>query len=127
MQMTSQHERNVAVLGASSNPIRYSFRAVQMLAEKGYNVYPVHPSAKDVDGIACYPSLGDIRDPIDTITVYLSPPRSTPVVDDIVRAAPRRVILNPGAENDELQRKCEEAGIQVQRACTLVMLHTGQF
>lgn len=125
--MTTSSNRNVAVLGASSNPIRYSFRAVQMLAEKGYNVYPVHPSAKDVDGVQCFSGLKDISDPIDTITVYLGSKNSTPVIDDILNTAPRRVVLNPGAENDELQRRCEEAGIEVQKACTLVMLHTGQF
>lgn len=125
--MTTSRDRNVAVLGASPNPIRYSFRAVQMLAEKGYNVYPVHPSARDVDGIACFRSLSDIPDPIDTVTVYLSSRNSSAIIDDIIQAAPRRVILNPGTENDELQRLCEEAGIQVQKACTLVLLHTGQF
>lgn len=118
---------NVAVLGASSNPERYSYKAVKMLSEDGYGVFPVHPSEKPIDGIRCYPSLNAIREPLDTITVYLSEKNSTPLIDDIVRSGSRRVILNPGAENDELKSRCESAGIEVKEACTLVMVKTGQF
>lgn len=118
---------NVAVLGASTNPERYSYKAVKLLEEYDYPVFPVHPSRKPIDGTACYASLGEITEEIDTITVYLGEKNSAPLIDDILRAGPRRVILNPGAENYELTRKCEDAGIDVMEACTLVLLRTGQF
>lgn len=118
---------NVAVLGASSNPERYSYKAVQMLADAGYGVFPIHPSEQPVDGRKCYSSLSAIPEPIDTITVYLSEKNSTPLIDEIIRSAPRRVILNPGAENETLKSRCESAGIQVLEACTLVLVSTGQF
>ncbi len=118
---------NVAVLGASSSPERYSYRAVKVLSEHGYSVFPVHPSGKPVDGIECYPSLRAIGRPLDTITVYLSERNSTPLIDEIIEVAPRRVILNPGAENEELKSRCESSGIQVREACTLVLVSTGQF
>lgn len=118
---------NVAVLGASGNPERYSYKAVKMLSEGDYGVFPVHPSAKPIDGITCYPTLVDIQEPLDTITVYLSEKNSTPMIDEIIKCAPRRVILNPGAENEELRSRCEARGIEVLEACTLVMVSTGQF
>ena len=118
---------NVAVLGASSNPERYSYKAVEMLSESDYGVFPVHPSEKPINGIRCYPSLRAIDEPLDTITVYLSEKNSTPLIPEIVNSGPRRVILNPGAENDELKSRCESSGIQVQEACTLVLISTGQF
>lgn len=118
---------NVAVLGASSNPDRYSYKAVEALAEAGYSVFPVHPSEKPVNDLRCYPSLGSIGEPLDTITVYLSEKNSTPLTDEIIKHRPRRVILNPGAENDELTSRCESAGVEVQEACTLVLVRTGQF
>jgi len=118
---------NVAVLGASSNPDRYSYKAVEALAEVGYPVFPVHPSEKPVNGLRCYPSLCAIGEPLDTITVYLSEKNSTLLIEEITESAPRRVILNPGAENDELKSRCESAGIKVQEACTLVLVSTGQF
>ncbi len=118
---------NVAVLGASNNPERYSYKALVMLKEAGYPVFPVHPSEKLVNGIECYSNLNLIQEPLDTITVYLSERNSTPLIDDIISIHPRRVILNPGAENETLTKKCQEAGIQVQEACTLVLIRTGQF
>ncbi len=35
--------------------------------------------------------------------------------------------MNPGAENDDLAAKAEAAGIEVDYACTLVLLQTGAF
>lgn len=118
---------NAAVLGASANPDRYSYKAVIMLKEHGHNVFPVHPSARPIDGVTCYRDLGSVPEPVDTITLYLSEKNSTPLIDDIIAAKPRRIILNPGAENDELKAKAEAAGIEVMEACTLVLLRTGQF
>lgn len=118
---------NVAILGASTNPERYSYKAVKLLEEMGYGVFPVHPSARPIDGLKCYAGLGEIEEEIDTITVYLSEKNSEPIVEQIIQSKPRRVILNPGAESAVLTSRCEEAGIQVQEACTLVLLRTGQF
>lgn len=118
---------NVAVLGASGNPERYSYKAVDALAKAGYGVFPVHPSQKSVNDLRCYANLASIEEQLDTVTVYMSEKNSTPLIDEILESGPRRVILNPGAENEELKRRCEEAGIQVQEACTLVLIHTGQF
>ena len=117
----------VAVLGASNNPERYSYQAVKLLAEHQYRVFPVHPSGQPIDGIPCYRSLGAVPEPPDTITVYLSEKNSTPLIDEIVASKPRRVILNPGAENAALKDRCQAAGIRVLEACTLVLLRTGQF
>lgn len=118
---------NVAILGASANPERYSYQAVMLLAEHGHRVFPVHPSARPIGDHPCYPSLGAIEEPLDTITVYLSVKNSTPLIEEILARKPRRVILNPGAENPELAQRCTAAGIRVQEACTLVLLRTGQF
>ena len=119
--------RNVAVLGASANPDRYSHKAVKLLAQHNYAVFPIHPSRRPIDGISCYAGLSEAGTDIDTVTVYLGAKNSTPLIDDIIKAKPRRVILNPGAENDELTKRCEQAGVQVEEACTLVLLTTGQF
>ncbi|HEX7515879.1 MAG TPA: CoA-binding protein [Chthoniobacterales bacterium] len=53
--------------------------------------------------------------------------RSNPLIDEIVSAKPRRIIMNPGAESSALEAKAEEACIEVVEGCTLVMLRTGQF
>jgi len=61
---------NVAVLGASNKPERYSFQAVKRLAEKGHAVCPVHPALATIDGVPVFRQLGDIPVPLHTLTVY---------------------------------------------------------
>ena len=118
---------NVAVLGASNRPERYSFQAVKLLAEKGHAVCPVHPALATIDGVPVFKQLGDIRVPLHTLTVYVGPERSTALAAAILAARPQRVIFNPGAENPALAQQLQAAGIQVENACTLVLLRTGQF
>ena len=76
---------NVAVLGASKKPDRYSYKAVKMLQEKGHVPFPVHPGIDDIEGTPVFKSLSDITEPVDTITVYLSAPRSDKIAEDIER------------------------------------------
>jgi len=118
---------NVAVVGASNKPDRYSYKAVKSLSAKGHRVFPVHPRIKDIDGLAVYASLGLIEEKLDTLTMYVGAETSARMSGEILSARPRRIIFNPGAENHELFKKAEEAGIEVIDACTLVMLSTGQF
>lgn len=118
---------NVAILGASNKPERYSHQAVLLLAEKGHTVFPVNPALSEIDGHPVYKTLADIPEPMDTLTLYVSPALSTGMTDAIQAAQPRRVIFNPGTENPAVEEPLAAAGIEVVRACTLVMLRTGQF
>jgi uncharacterized protein len=118
---------NVAVLGASNKPDRYSYKAVMLLQEMGHSVYPVHPAIPLIEGIPAYSALRDIPAPVDVVTVYLSPANQEKVSDDLVRLRPQRVIFNPGAENPALAERLQAVGVEVLNACTLVMLRTGQF
>lgn len=118
---------NVAVVGASDKPERYSYQAVKLLREKGHAVYPVHPSLREIDGLPVFASLRQIPVAIDTVTLYLSAAHQERLVDDLLARAPRRVIFNPGAENPDLQRQLRGKGVETLEACTLVLLKTGGF
>jgi predicted CoA-binding protein len=123
----AQTGSNVAVLGASPNEERYSFKAVRMLKEHGFQPIPVHPRGHTVDGVEGLKSLSDIDKNVDTLTLYVNSMISSQKLDEILALKPRRVIFNPGAENGDLERKLIDAGIEVVEACTLVMLRTDQF
>ena len=117
----------VAVLGASPKEDRYSFKAMRMLKEHGHKPIPIHPAGHTVDGVPGLKSLSEIDQPVDTLTVYVNSKISGDLKDDILKLNPRRVIFNPGAENEELAEVLESAKIEVVMACTLVMLATGAF
>ncbi|MDQ6765007.1 MAG: CoA-binding protein [Verrucomicrobiota bacterium] len=117
----------VVVLGASPKPDRYAYRAMEMLRQHGHKAVPVNPAFDEILGERCYGNIIEAPRPIDTVTVYLGKQRSDALIDDIVAAKPRRIILNPGAENADLAAKAQKAGIEVDHACTLLLLQTGAF
>src|SRR2546423_895911 len=122
-----KQSETVAILGASPKPERYAHKAFQMLRDHGHRPIPINPAFDDVLGEKCYPTITDAPKPIDTVTMYLGEARSNPLIDEIIQAKPRRIIMNPGAENSALAEKAEKAGIEVVEGCTLVMLQTGRF
>src|ERR1041384_6908903 len=113
---------NVAVVGASNKPDRYSYQAVMLLKEKGHAVYPVHQRIKEIDGMKVYPSIKDIANAMDTVSMYVRADVSSAIADDILAKKPRRIIFNPGAENPQLEVQARAQGIATLNACTLVML-----
>lgn len=117
----------VAVLGASRNRQRYANRAVRALQQHGYEVVPINPAHDEIEGLPVVPGLGALQRQMHTLTVYVGPRHVVPLIDDIVAARPRRVILNPGTESEPLERTLDEHGIPYLEACTLVLLATGQF
>jgi uncharacterized protein len=117
----------VAILGASPKPDRYAYKALELLHEYGHRTLPINPAFEEILGEKCYPRISDAPGPIDTVTLYLGEERSNPLIEEIINVKPRRLIMNPGAENGTLATKAEEAGIEVVEGCTLVMLRTGQF
>lgn len=120
-------QENVAILGASSNPDRYSWQALQQLREANHRVFPISLKDSAVDGIPAHARLTDIREKIHTVTVYLNPANLKICVADLLAVHPERVIFNPGSESPEVMQILRENGIEVEMACTLVLLRTGQF
>lgn len=117
----------VVILGASDKSDKYSYKAMKMLLENGHEVFLVHPSLESIEGHKVYKYLGDIKEKIDTLTMYVNAKISSSLEGEILRLKPARVIFNPGAENEELRGKLARASVAAEEACTLVLLTTGQY
>jgi len=117
----------VVVLGASPKASRYSNMAVRQLKSNGYKVIPVNPGHSIVEGLDTVSTLREIKEPVHTLTLYLSPVWSERIEADIINLKPERVIFNPGTESGRLRELLNNSGISYVEACTLVMLSTGQF
>jgi len=90
----------------------------------------VHPKLASVCGVAIYPSIelaAKALGAVDTITMYVGAKRSEGMAEVILATAPKRVIFNPGAENEKLSLELQRHGILCRNACTLVLLATGQY
>jgi predicted CoA-binding protein len=119
--------QHVAILGASSKPDRFAYKAFEMLKEFGHTPHPVTPKFNELEGVQAVANLRDLTIPIDTLTMYVGPDISTKLKSEILNLHPKRVIFNPGSENLALEEELENAGIEVVEGCTLVMLQTRQF
>lgn len=118
--------KKTIVLGASENPNRYSFQAVNRLRTYGHEVVAIGKKSGAIGETPIItehpPEAG-----VDTVTLYLNPQLQQAYYDYIFSLKPKRLIFNPGAENDELYELAKKNGIQPLEACTLVLLGTGQY
>jgi hypothetical protein len=114
------------VMGASTNPGRYSNIAIRRLVENNVETTAFGISGGTVSGVQIKDNLSDFQN-VDTITLYLNPKRQKEYYQKILDIKPRRVIFNPGTENPEFQEILTQAGIEVEVACTLVLLAIGQY
>ena len=118
--------KHTLVLGASDNPSRYSYLAVNRLRAKGYPVSAIGKRNTRVADVIVDTEKKYIKD-IDTVSIYLNRVNQKEYYSYILSLKPKRIIFNPGAENPELYLLAEENNIQPMEACTLVLLSTGQY
>lgn len=118
--------KKTLVLGASTKPDRYSFKAITNLVEKGHSVLAIGQNTGEVAGIKIYTKAIPLSN-INTVTLYLNAVRQRDYYNYIIEAKPKRVIFNPGTENPEFYQLLELNGIKKEEACTLVLLATNQY
>lgn len=119
-------KKKTLVLGASDNPSRYSYLAIHRLRSRNIPVAAIgnrHMMIADVDVVTEKIKFPDI----DTITLYLNPLHQEEYYNYIISLKPRRILFNPGTENNELAILARENNILTIEACTLVLLSTSQY
>ena len=118
--------KKTLVLGASDNPARYSYLAINRLIRNGHPVVAVGRRKTSVAGVEIDKEKKEFTN-VDTVTLYLNPFNQKEYYDYIISLKPKRIIFNPGTENEELYDLARKNHIQTMEACTLVLLSTGQY
>lgn len=118
--------KKTLVLGATTKPERYAFKAINMLTQKGHTVLAIGQNPGEVAGVKIHTKAIPVKN-IDTVTLYLNPVRQRDYYNYIIEAQPKRVVFNPGTENPELYQLLELNNIKAEVACTLVLLVTNQY
>lgn len=118
--------KRTLVIGASENPSRYSFLAVQKLKAYGHQVLLIGRKAGLIFGETIH--LQKVQwDEIDTVTLYINPSHQQDYYSYIVSLNPKRVIFNPGTENPDFENILIGKNIIPVEACTLVLLSIGKY
>jgi len=116
----------VIVIGASTKPYRTSYQAVHLLRSYDHDVIAIGKNKGQLAGVDIITYKPEAID-VDTVTLYINPSIQPLYYDYIIGLQPRRVIFNPGTENETFTKLLDEAEIPWEEACTLVLLRTGQF
>lgn len=105
--------KNIAVVGMSKNPDKAAHYVPKYLDEKGYNIIPINPTATEILGKKCYPSLLDIPVKIDIIDVFRPSDQVQPVIDEAIKIKPKIIWLQEGIHNEKAEEVAKKAGIDV--------------
>lgn len=114
--------RVVAVVGMSPKPERPSNEVGLYLAEKGFTVVPVHPSAAAIGGLRAYPDLMAVpKDPpVEVVDLFVSGERTVPLVEQAAEIGAGVVWFQPGAEYPPAEQRARDLGLEVfSGSCTM--------
>lgn len=118
--------KSTLVIGASANPERYSFKAVEKLSRYGHTVFPLGIKSGKIHEFDIFTGKPIIAN-IHTVSLYVGPKNQAEWMPYILSLNPKRLIFNPGTENPDFLKAATEQGIECLEACTLVMLSIGNY
>lgn len=120
--------KKTVIIGATQNIYRYAYLAAESLTDKGHEIVPVGIKKGEVFG----QSILNIKNKpkienVDTVTIYIGSQHQEEWMDYIIDLKPQRIIFNPGTENSKFERYARKNEIEVEEACTLVLLSIGSY
>jgi predicted CoA-binding protein len=121
-----RQNKKTLIIGASPNMDRYSFKATKMLLEYDHEVVP-YGIKKGTIGVLEILNQWPETESFDTVTLYINPKLQEQYNQKIIALNPKRIIFNPGTENEKLAKMASQNNIQTINACTLVLLRSNQY
>ena len=106
-------QKRFAVVGATDNPKKYGNQILKNLKSRGYEVYPVNPKLKELDGVKCYPSLADIPVKVDVVDFVVPPPIAEEILKECTELGLYRIWLQPGSDSEAAIAFCNENNLKV--------------
>jgi uncharacterized protein len=113
----------IAIIGASRARHKFGNKAVRVFADEGFQVFPIHPTEKEIEGHRAYPLLSEI--PVrflDRVSFYVPSEIGITLLEEVAKKAPKEVWLNPGSESDEMIAKGKSLGLKMIAACSIVAI-----
>ena len=115
-------QKRFAVIGATDNPEKYGNRILKSLTRRGYEVYPVNPNLKEIEGAKCYSTLADIPIKVEVVDFVVPPEVTEAALRECRRLGLDRIWLQPGSESETAIAFCHDNNLKVVHS-TCVMLN----
>lgn len=110
-----RESQSIAVIGMSPKPERPSQEVGLYLRDRGYRVFPIHPAAKEIEGLLVYPGLNAMPwdEKVDVATFFVTGDRATQHIEPCAKAGVHTVYFQPGAENPDAEEAARSLGLTV--------------
>ena len=107
--------KTIAMVGASSDPSKFSYGVLRVLHETGYNMIPVNPmeAGTEIRGLKCHDSLSSIERPVDMVQIFRNSEAAYAVTEEAIEIGAKVVWMQIGVRNDEAAEVAEDAGLKV--------------
>jgi predicted CoA-binding protein len=114
-------QKKFAVIGATDNPEKYGNQIIKNLKKRGYEVYPVNPRLKKVEGLPCYPALAKIPVKADVVDFVVPPGVTEEILKQCKELGFKRIWLQPGSESEAAIAYCNENNMKVVHSVCVMM------
>jgi len=114
-----------AVVGASADESRYSYKIFNLLLEHGYEVYGVNPNYEKIDGKKCYPEVSSLPALPEVLCMVINPRLGKKIVEDAIRLGIKNLWFQPGSYNEEIEEIMKlvgKNGVKYVKGCVLLEL-----
>lgn len=105
--------KRIAVVGMSRSGKKFGNMASKELKAKGYEIFPVHPEAREIDGMTCHPDLKSLNGKVDGVWISVSPKNVPPVLEDAAQIGLKNIWLQQGAWSKEVQQTIDRLNLPV--------------
>lgn len=105
--------KKIGVVGSFRHEGKVAYQIVKNLVSRGYEVYPVNPNVKDVEGLKCFKSVSDLPYGIEGIDIVTPPLVTEKIVEEALRKGIRNIWIQPGAESKKAIEFCEKNNMDV--------------
>ena len=106
-------QKKFAVVGATDNTKKYGNQVLNNLRNRGYEVYPVNPRLKTIEGNKCYASLSELPVKVDVVDFVVPPSATEAILKECLELGLERIWLQPGSESEAAISFCQENDLKV--------------
>lgn len=109
--------KNIALIGVSVVKQKFGNFLMTELTKKGYTIFPVHPTLKEVNGVKCYSDVNELPDYVTNLILVVQPTVTEQIVSQLKGSPIKRVWMHKGAGKGSASaaaiKICKELGIEV--------------
>jgi len=105
--------KRIAVVGMSRSGKKFGNMAAKELKMKGYEIYPVHPEAVEIDGFSCSPDLQSLSGKVDAVWISIPPAKVSRVLEEAAQIGMKNIWLQQGAWSADVQQTIDQLQLPV--------------